>query len=98
MTRQANEPVLTEEEWEQQLHVYEERTANTSEPLGSLPVYARSYAFGLRVHEAVKPYMDADTEEKDDDMMAALMGAFTIAAKISGGHAMGYDDELICGN
>ena len=66
--------------------------------LKSMPVYQRSYAFGMMVHNALKPYVIEDQEEQDEDVAEARVNAFTIAAKLRGGHAMGYDDQALGGN
>lgn len=66
-----------------------------------VPAYSLAYETGLRVHEALRPFM-REHDGRDDEVAERLGEAFIHslipAAKIAGGHAMGYDDEVLCGN
>ena len=55
------------------------------------------YQWGLNVHEALKDYLDAEDEEPDEDI-DRVSSCFQVAAKIAGGHGMGYEDDVLCGN
>lgn len=65
--------------------------------LSALPAYSASYRWGLKVLKALKKLdgKDADTEEI---VSRALECCLSVGAKIAGGHALGVQDEAICGN
>lgn len=65
--------------------------------LSALPAYSASYRWGLKVLKALKKarQQDADTEEI---VSRALESCLSAGAKIAGGHALGENDESICGN
>jgi hypothetical protein len=74
----------------------------------AIPAYKLANQVGMRVHEALQPYMQArapqdpdeewDRDETDERMGEAYIGCMIAAAKIVGGHAMGYEDDVLCGN
>jgi hypothetical protein len=74
----------------------------------AIPAYKLANRVGMRVHEALQPYMKArapqdpdeewDRDEIDERMGEAYIGCMIAAAKVIGGHAMGYEDEVLCGN
>jgi hypothetical protein len=76
----------------------EEEVRRRDEELERMPAYSKAHDFGLRVHDAIKPYLEADKEEEDDDLTAAMSNCFVIAVKLAGAHVMGYEDESLCGN
>ncbi len=60
-----------------------------------------------RVHAALKPFVNEEplagplTDEEEDreaELGDALIGFHIAAAKIAGGHGMGYDDDVLCAN
>lgn len=72
-----------------------------------IPAYKLANDVGLRMHEALQPFMKArvpddpeewDRDEIDERLGEAYIGCMIAAAKIVGGHAMGYEDDVICGN
>src|SRR4051812_15802053 len=67
-----------------------------------LPAYRLANKVGMKVHEALKPWMEKEVGDKDEDydrrLGQAYIGCMIAAAKISGGHAMGYEDDVLCGN
>jgi hypothetical protein len=68
--------------------------------LRAIPAYRAAMLLGKRILEALRPFMEAP--DVDDDL-GQLLGEASIsvhqaAAKIAGGHAMGYDDDVLCGN
>jgi hypothetical protein len=72
-----------------------------------IPAYKLANEVGLRVHHALQPYMKArvpedvenwDRDEIDERLGEAYIGCMIAAAKIIGGDAMGYEDEVLCGN
>ena len=54
------------------------------------------------VDEALEPYMKAEAGTRDEEnerrLGEAYIGVHIAAAKIAGGHAMGYEDDVLCGN
>ena len=77
---------------------WEEIRRQEEEALEAIPAYSRGYEFGLKVHDVLKPYFTPDQEDQDEDLIEAVRGGFTIAAKIAGAHGMGYEDDVLCGN
>jgi hypothetical protein len=68
------------------------------EALHAMPAYSRSFALGLKVHDALKSYVEAEPEPPDEDLITAFSESFIIAAKIARGHGMGEEDRVLCGN
>ncbi|PIU65906.1 MAG: hypothetical protein COS85_06905 [Armatimonadetes bacterium CG07_land_8_20_14_0_80_59_28] len=69
--------------------------------LRAIPAYARGWEFSLKVYHALKPYLEAEgrrERDPDDDLGSAYIHSHLVAAKIAGGHAMGYDEHVLCGN
>lgn len=68
----------------------------------TIPAYRLAFDVGMKIHDALKPWMSKETNPKDDDhderLGQAYIGCHIAAAKISGGHAMGYDEDVLCGN
>jgi hypothetical protein len=68
--------------------------------LSQIPAYAAARALASRVSDALRPLMEG--EDPDDDrcrlLGEAYITAHQAAVKIAGGHAMGYDDDVLCGN
>jgi hypothetical protein len=74
----------------------------------AIPAYKLANEVGMRVHEALQPFMQArapkdpdeewDRDEIDERMGEAYIGCMIAAAKVIGGHAMGYEDDVLCGN
>jgi hypothetical protein len=68
--------------------------------LSQIPAYAAARALGSRINDVLRPLMEG--EDPDDDKSRLLAEAYIsvhqAAAKIAGGHAMGYDDDVLCGN
>jgi hypothetical protein len=68
----------------------------------SIPAYRLAFKVGMKVHEALRPYSSKAVDDHDDEvgerLGKAAIGCHIAAAKISGGHAMGYEDDVLCGN
>lgn len=70
----------------------------------AIPAYKLATEVGMKVHDALAPYMsreparDDDLEDIDERLGKAGIGCHIAAAKIAGGHAMGYEDDVLCGN
>jgi hypothetical protein len=70
------------------------------EKLEAIPAYKEGFRYGLKVHGALKPYMEAvpEGQEPDEDLFIAFRDCLIIAVKIAGGHGVGYEDDALCGN
>ena len=66
----------------------------------SIPAYRIAFDTGMKIHHALNPYLRGKPAESDYDELLgkASIGCHIAAAKIAGGHAMGYDDDVLCGN
>jgi hypothetical protein len=74
----------------------------------NIPSYKLANEVSARVHNALEPFMrtrppkdagaDWDREEVDERLGEASTGCMIAAAKVVGGHAMGYEDDVLCGN
>jgi len=74
-----------------------EEISRDRDEVESIEAYSAGYQWGLNIHEALKDYFDAEDEEPDEDLDRVL-SCFQVAAKIAGGHGMGYEDDVLCGN
>ncbi|MEX2142632.1 MAG: hypothetical protein WD894_25485 [Pirellulales bacterium] len=68
--------------------------------LNRIPAYRAARSLADRVGKALRPLME---EECADEDLGRLLGegyisAHQAAVKIAGGHAMGYDEDVLCGN
>jgi len=64
-----------------------------------IPAYAAARDCGRTVDRILKPWMSQDeSADLDERIPEVWTGIHVAAAKISGGHAMGYEDEVLCGN
>jgi hypothetical protein len=67
-----------------------------------IPAYRIAFDNSMKIHDALKPFMSKEVNEKDEDydrrLGQAYIGCHIAAAKIAGGHAMGYDPDVLCGN
>ena len=65
----------------------------------TIPVYQAAFEWGIRVHDVLKEHLEAEEElEPDNPLLEAYSNSLQVAAKIAGGHGIGYDEESICGN
>jgi hypothetical protein len=64
----------------------------------SIAAFVLARDVGMRIHHLLQPFMDGPDDDDDGRLGEAYIGCHIAAAKISGGHAMGYDDEVLCGN
>lgn len=73
----------------------EEREAE----LEALPAYQAAMRVGEIVADALKPYLEGPDHDEDIGQLLsdAWIGMHIAAAKISGAHAMGYEDDTLCG-
>jgi hypothetical protein len=72
-----------------------------------IPAYRLAFKVGMEVHRALRPWASGrdperprtPREEDEDELIGrASIGCHIAAAKLSGGHAMGYDDDVLCGH
>jgi hypothetical protein len=66
-----------------------------------IPAYATCDRVAEEVRDALKPYEKSDDgldEDIGELIGEAWIGIHMACAKISGGHAMGYEDDVLCGN
>jgi hypothetical protein len=82
-----NEPLSNEE-----LEEFRDR-----DDLDDIPAYARSFAWASRVFDTLRPEFECDDDELEELLVEAL-DSRVVAAKIAGGHGMGYDEDSLCGN
>lgn len=65
----------------------------------SIEAYARSMAAAEAIFEVIKPWMNAPEDQQvDEEFGEAMIQSQIACAKIAGGHGMGYDDNVLCGN
>jgi hypothetical protein len=62
-----------------------------------IPAYAAALTLELQIVKALK-LLPSHARDEDEALADALVGMGLAAAKIAGGHGLGYDDESICGN
>lgn len=67
-----------------------------AESFKTLPVWKIAYDFGFAVHDFVEKYYPGDYVPPE--ILMLCRNCFLIAAKIAGGHAMGYDKDVLEGN
>lgn len=70
------------------------------EPVEDIPVYRRISALGESVSDLLEQLMKGAVDESDEaaEVGEAFINVHIAAAKIAGGHGMGYDDDVLCGN
>ncbi len=71
------------------------------ESLEAIPAYREGRQWGLEVYGRLRPLVErAEESEVDPEspVHRAVAASQQAPAKIAGGHAMGYHDEVICGN
>ncbi len=77
----------------------EEFERRREESLNAIPAYVRGFEWGTKVHKALEKYLKGSEEpDPDDPLVVAFSDSLVVTAKIAGGHGMGYDEEVLCGN
>ena len=68
--------------------------------LNRIPAYRAARLLADRAGKALRPLMEAEDVDEDLGRLLgeAYISAHQAAVKIAGGHAMGYDDDVLCGN
>jgi hypothetical protein len=70
--------------------------------LRALPAYSAGRQWGLRVCKALQNVGGGAAElgeaELDEIVSRAIEGCLSVAAKIAAGHALGDEDQALCGN
>jgi hypothetical protein len=65
----------------------------------SIEAYAMSMAAAEAIFDIVKPFLNApEGEEVDEEFGEAMIQSQIACAKIAGGHGMGYEENVLCGN
>ena len=70
-------------------------------PVEAIPAYTLAFDVGMKVFEELKPWSEMRANEDDEageKLGEAFIGIQISAAKLAGGHGMGYDEDSICGN
>jgi hypothetical protein len=63
-----------------------------------IEAYAKSMTAAERIHKALKTELEKPADSGDEEIGEAFINAHIACAKIAGGHGMGYDDDVLCGN
>ncbi len=87
-------PELTQDEEEE----INQQMKQEDEALERIPAYQKSMEVATKVQRLLKPLFKNGEDDPDEDISDALSGAYIPAAKIAGGHGMGYDDDVLCAN
>ncbi|HEV8604833.1 MAG TPA: hypothetical protein VGQ99_05675 [Tepidisphaeraceae bacterium] len=66
--------------------------------LERMPAYQKSMEAATKVQRLLKPFLHLHADEADEEIGEAFINSHIPCAKISGGHAMGYDDDVLCAN
>ncbi|MEW6355351.1 MAG: hypothetical protein AB1696_03420 [Planctomycetota bacterium] len=80
---------------EEEMQEYMERH---DRDLHAISAYERAFAYTLSVHNALKDFFREDNSDADEALAEAIGQSGIIGAKIAGGHGMGYEDDVLCGN
>src|SRR5688572_27347970 len=73
--------------------------ADDEDDVDSIEAYAKSMAAAEAIFAVVKPFLNApEGEEVDEEFGEAMIQSQIACAKIAGGHGMGYEDNVLCGN
>jgi hypothetical protein len=63
-----------------------------------IEAYRKSMIAAERIHDALKTELEKPADSGDEEIGEAFINAHIACAKIAGGHGMGYDDDVLCGN
>lgn len=74
---------------------YDETTERDVEDVKKITAYKKSYEFCIRLRKYFKNSKGIDT---DENIIEAISASSMVSAKIAGGHGMGYEKDLLCGN
>lgn len=65
----------------------------------TIEAYAKSMAAAEAIFDVVKPWLNGPEEQEiDEEFGEAMIQSQIACAKIAGGHGMGYEDNVLCGN
>jgi hypothetical protein len=76
----------------------EQQMEEEDQALERIDAYQKCMAAAGKVDKLLKPFLRLRKEEPDDEIGEAFINPHIACAKISGGHAMGYDDDVLCAN
>ncbi|MBT3878389.1 MAG: hypothetical protein HOI47_33040 [Candidatus Scalindua sp.] len=74
---------------------YEETIEGEVEDVKNIVAYKKSYEFYIKLSKYFKNREGVGT---DEDILDAISASSIIPAKIAGGHGMGYERDMLCGN
>jgi hypothetical protein len=63
-----------------------------------IEAYRKSMVAAESIHRALKSELEKPADSGDEEIGEAFINAHIACAKIVGGHGMGYDDDVLCGN
>lgn len=66
--------------------------------LHRIPAYHLAMALSKRIDAALKPMMSGSSDEPHEEVSQAFIQIKIAAAKIAGGHGMGYHEDVLGGN
>lgn len=73
--------------------------ARRDREMEGIPAYVIASQVGEEIADALDPWLKRKPQIDDDGRLGeAFIGCHITAAKIAGGHGMGYDDDVLCGN
>ena len=89
-----------DEDSEQKGSEFDEPLDLEREQLNRIPAYCAARSLAERVTSALRPLLEQQSAGEDLGRLLAeaYISPHQAAVKIAGGHAMGYDDEVLCGN
>jgi hypothetical protein len=76
-----------------------ETFADVEDDVDTIEAYAKSMAAAEAILEVLKPWLNApEGQEIDEEFGEAMIQSQVACAKIAGGHGMGYEENVLCGN
>ena len=90
-----------EDEFDDEVDDTFEELDRDREQLNRIPAYRAARDLAGRASEVLHPLMETEVDVGDELgqlLGEAFISAHQAAVKIAGGHAMGYDDDVLCGN
>ncbi len=74
---------------------FDELTGRDTDDVKKITAYKRSYELYIRLNKYFENNSEKDAAE---DVSEAISASAMVSAKIAGGHGMGYEKDLLCGN
>ena len=90
---------MWEDEGDEEGWLDEEELMDWDDPFEEIPAWRAAYTFGMTSSDFIeKVSWEEVNDVVGDDFERLADNCFMIAAHIAGGHEIGYEDEMICGN